>query len=73
MILALKDAIRYFLQSAHCAANCLQHIHSSGAGAIVCKSRAAHRAIITCNMLCTTWYEGTAQLLSLTEFKSHLF
>ena len=20
-----------------------------------------------------TWYEGTAQLLSLTEFKSHLF
>ena len=24
-------------------------------------------------MLCATWYEGTAQLLSLTELKSHLF
>ena len=24
-------------------------------------------------VLCATWYEGTAQLLSLTEFKSHLF
>ena len=23
--------------------------------------------------LCATWYEGTAQLLSLTEFKSYLF
>ena len=38
---------------------------------------------ITCNtssayhvqhvILCATWYEGTAQLLSLTELKSHLF
>ena len=38
---------------------------------------------ITCNtlsayhmqhvVLCATWYEGTAQLLSLTELKSHLF
>ena len=24
-------------------------------------------------MLSATWYEGTAQLLSLTELKSHLF
>ena len=24
-------------------------------------------------MLCATWYKGAAQLLSLTEFKSHLF
>ena len=24
-------------------------------------------------MLCATWYEGTAQLLCLTELKSHLF
>ena len=27
-----------FLQSPHCATNCLQHIRSSGPGAIVCKS-----------------------------------
>ena len=49
---ALKGAIQDFLQSPHCAANCLQHICSSGPGAIVCKSRAAHRALIMCNMLC---------------------
>ena len=24
-------------------------------------------------LLCVTWYKGTAQLLSLTEFRSHLF
>ena len=33
---------RYFLQSPHCAANCLQHVRSSGPGTIVCKSRATH-------------------------------
>ena len=42
-----------------------------------------NRVQITCNtssayhvqhvVLCATWYEGTAQLLSLTELKSHLF
>ena len=41
-----------------------------------------NRVQITCNtssayhvqhvVLCATWYEGTAQLLSLTELKSHL-
>ena len=39
----------------------------------MCKSRAAHRALITRNMSCATWYEGTAQLLSLTELKSRFF
>ena len=61
-----------FLQSPYCAVNCLQYVRSRGPGAIVCKSRATHRALITCYM-CATWYEGTAQLLSLTELKSHLF
>ena len=57
-----------FLQSPHCAANCLQHARSNGPGAVVCKSRATHRALMTCNK-CATWYEGKAQLLSLPEFK----
>ena len=73
IIIAFQGAIRDFLQSPHSAASCLQHVRSSGPGAIVCKSRATHRALITCNMSCATWYEGTAQLLSLTEFISHLF
>ena len=44
IIIALKGAIRhfYFLQSPHCAANCLQHACSSGPDAIVCKSCATH-------------------------------
>ena len=48
IIIAFKGAIRDFLQSPHSAANCLQHVRSSGPGATVCKSRATHRALITC-------------------------
>ena len=48
IIIAFKGAILDFLQSPHSAANCLQHARSSGSGAIVCKSRATHQALITC-------------------------
>ena len=63
---------RFFFYSL-LTANCLQHIRSSGPGAILCKSRATHRAFITCNLQCDTWFEGTVQLLSLPELKRHLF
>ena len=52
IIIAFKGSNRDFLQSPHCAENCCQHVHSSGQGAIVCKSRATHRALFTCNMQC---------------------
>ena len=53
IIIAFHGAIRDFLlQSPHWAANRLQHVRSSGPGTIVCKSRATHRALITCNMSC---------------------
>ena len=48
IIIAFKGAIRDFLQSPHSAANCLPNVCSSGPGVIVCKSRATHRALITC-------------------------
>ena len=48
IVIAFKCAIRDFLQSPHCAANCLQHVRSSGPGATMCKSCATHRALITC-------------------------
>ena len=48
IIIAFKGAIRDFLQSPHSATNCLQHVRSSGPGAIVCKSHATHRVLITC-------------------------
>ena len=47
IIITFKGAIQDFLPP-HSAANRLQHIRSSGPGAIVCKSRATHRALITC-------------------------
>ena len=74
IIIAFKGAVQDFLQSPHCAVNCLQHVRSSGPG--------RNRVQITCNtssayhvqhVLHATWYEGTGQLLSLTDFKSHLF
>ena len=52
IIIAFKGAVRDFSQSPHSAAKRLQHARSSGPGAIVCKSRATHRALITCNMSC---------------------
>ena len=69
IIIALKGAIQDFLQSPLCAPNCLQHVRSSGPGAVVCKPCATQRALFTCNTSCVTWYERTAQLLSLTELK----
>ena len=50
IIIVFKGETRDCLQSPHCAANRLQHVRSSGAGAIVCKSRATHRALITCKV-----------------------
>ena len=63
--MALKAAVGD-VQSPHSATNCLQHVRSSGQGAMESKSHATHRAFITCN----TWYEGTAQLFNLTELES---
>ena len=48
IIIAFKGAIRDFLQSPHSAANCLQHVRSSGPGATMCKSHETHQALITC-------------------------
>ena len=48
IIIAFQGAIRDFLQSSHSSADCLLHVRSSGLGAIMCKSRATHRALITC-------------------------
>ena len=59
LTMTLTGIIGDFVQSPHCAANCLQHVHSSVQGAVVYKSCATHWALIACSMPCTTWYEGT--------------
>ena len=60
-----RHSFRSFTISSLLPANCLQHVRSSGLGSIVYKSCATHRALITCDMQCATWYEGTAQLLKI--------
>ena len=42
LILVIGAIGEFKLQSPHCATNCLQHVRSSGQGAIVCKSCATH-------------------------------
>ena len=54
IVTAFKGAVRDFLQSPHCVANRLQHVHSSGPGAnhvqhIERISRATYR--VTCHMV----------------------
>ena len=67
IVITLKGAIRDFY-------NLLTALWTvSNMCAQVTKSRAAHWVLIACSMLCATWYEGTAQLFSLTELKSLLF
>ena len=38
----------------YCATNSLQHVGTNGQGAIVCKWRTTHGAVVRCSMPCTT-------------------
>ena len=72
IIIAFKGTIRDFLQCPHSAANCLQHIRSSGPGAIVCKSCATHWALITCKCHITchlVWRDSSAIKFDRIEIK----
>ena len=69
----MKCAIQDLWQSPHCTANCHQHVHSSGPGAIVYKSFAAHRSLITYNISCGTWYEGTAQVFKFWQSWNRIY
>ena len=69
IIITLEGTIQHILQSAHCVANCLQYVLSSGQGARVCKSQTTNRVLIVCNMLYAKWYEVTAQLLSFDRIE----
>ena len=75
IIIAFKGAIRDFfaVSSLRREPSPTRTLKWSGRNRvqIMCnKSSAYHVQHV---VLCATWYKGTAQLLSLTEFKSHLF
>ena len=71
IMIVLKGPIWNCLQSPQSAVNWFQHTQVTWVQSCANHS-ATHRALIKCSMTCTTWHEGTAQLPSLTEFKSHL-
>ena len=74
IIIAFKGANRDFLQPPHSAANCLQLVRSSNPGAIVCKSRATHRALITCKCHVTCHLvRRDSSAIKFDQLKSHLF
>ena len=62
-----RRSLSSFFQTISSLCPVLPHKRWSGQGAIVCKSCAKHRALITHNMSCAIWYEETAELLSLTR------
>ena len=65
-----RHSSRFFIQSPHCATNRLQWPERNPVQNTCNTSRAYHVQHV---VLFAPWYEGTAQLLSLTELKLHLF
>ena len=75
IIIAFKCAIRNFLHNLLTAPRTVSNMYAQVAWAQSCADHVQHieRLSRASVMSCATWYEGTAQLLSLTELKSHLF
>ena len=74
IIIAFKGAIRDFYNLLT-APRTVSNTYDQVARAQPCANHVQHieRLSRASVMLRATWYEGTAQLLSLTELKSHLF
>ena len=70
IIIAFKGAVRDFYNLL-AAPRTVSNTYAQVAKTQSCENHVQH--IERCNMSCATWYEGAAQLLSLTELKSHLF
>ena len=71
IIVTLKGAIQDFY-NLHTASPTVANMYAQVARA-QCPNHATHRALITCSVSCATCCKGTAQLLSLAEFKLHVF
>ena len=68
VLVALKGAIWDFYNLLTASLTVFNMNADSGLSAILCKSNATHLVLIMCSMWCSTWYEGKALLLSLSEF-----
>ena len=70
--MTLKDLIQDF-NKLFTAPKTVSNTYTQVAWAQSCANYIQHMVPIICNMLWATWYVRTAQLLSLTGLKSHLF
>ena len=75
IIIAFKGAIRDFFYNLLTAPRTVSNTYAQVAQAQLCANHVQHieRLSRASVMLRATWYEGTAQLLSLTELRLHLF
>ena len=63
ILITFKGANRDFCHNLLTAPRTIsKHARSSGSGAVVCKSRATHRPLITCNMSCYVPHGTKGQL-----------
>ena len=74
IIIAFKGAIPDYFYNLLTAPRTVSNTYAQVARAQSCANHVQHieRLSRASVMLRATWYEGTAQLLSLTELKSHL-
>ena len=75
VVIAFKGAIRDFFYNLLTAPRTVSNTYARVARPQSCANHVQHieRLSRASVMLRATWYEGTAQLLSWTELKSHLF
>ena len=63
IIIALKGAIRDFYNLLTAPRTVSNTYAQVAPGAIVCESRATHRALVTCNLQCASWNEGDSSAI----------
>ena len=74
IIIAFKGAIPdFFFYNLLIASRTVSNTYAQVTLAQSCANHVPHAYHMQHVLLRATWYEGTAQLLSLTELKSHLF
>ena len=74
IIIAFKGAVQDFLLSPlHCKLSPTRTLKWPGCNRVQIMRSISSPNHVQYVVLCATWYKGTAQLLSLTECKLHLF
>ena len=73
MIITFKSLRFVTISSLHCELTPTHTLNRPGHSRVQIMYNTSSTYHVQPVVLCAMWYEGTAQLFSLTEFKSHLF